>query len=88
MKAVVSMAKNFKVLDSLSSMNEGTLGKEFVNSMSGMVCICPQDHRLIQGGPVCHDMNHVIADSNRQIEICLGALSWAWMILMPTGWRH
>tara|TARA_Y100000991_G_scaffold36523_1_gene24652 strand:+ start:229 stop:1239 length:1011 start_codon:yes stop_codon:yes gene_type:complete len=66
----------FKILDSLSSMNEGTLGNEFVRFYQRNGMNLPSRSSINPGYYVCHDMNHVIAgyEPTGIGEICLGAL--------------
>ena len=65
----------FKVLDSLSSMDEGTLGKEFVKFYERNGMLLPSRSSINPGYYICHDMNHVIAgyEPTGIGEICLGA---------------
>ena len=65
----------FKILDALSSMNEGTLGKEFVKFYRRNGMHLPSRSSINPGYYVCHDMNHVIAgyEPTGIGEICLGA---------------
>ena len=65
----------FKTLDSFSSMNQGSLGKEFFNFYERNGMRLPSRTSINPGYYVCHDMNHVITgyEPTGIGEICLGA---------------
>ena len=65
----------FQTLDSFSSMNPGSLGREFFDFYERNGMHLPSRISINPGYYVCHDMNHVIAgyEPTGIGEVCLGA---------------